>query len=328
MTEHRQVDQTSPVRLSHGNLELELHPWGASLASLRFRGQELLRRIPHDHYPLSTGHFGSIAGPIANRVGGASVDIDGSRYSLEANDGPNTLHGGSRGLGRRLWSMISISERGVVFELLLRDGELGLPGYRVYRCRYEISASSELTVNLTMTSDRSTLCNLAPHPYLCLDDSGSILDHILTVYGDHYLPVNDMHLPTGEVASVEGTRFDLRTPTSLSSLAERGALSFDHNFCFSSPSSARELTKLATLYSPLSQVSLTVLSNQSGLQVYTPSSIGDPSVSDEAPDHKYPALCLEPQGWPDAPNHDHFPSVYITEDHTYNHLSIFAFSSL
>ena len=64
-----------------GDLTAVCVPWGASLASLDLGGQQLLRRIPVEAYSTHTGHFGSIAGPIANRVRDGEVLINGVRIS-------------------------------------------------------------------------------------------------------------------------------------------------------------------------------------------------------------------------------------------------------
>ena len=181
------MNEANQYKISRGSLTTTITPFGASLASLRFRGQQLLRRIPIEAYPSTGGHFGSIAGPIANRVGGAQVEINGERHQLPVNDGAHTLHGGPLGLGRRDWSIEEHDQSAITLILKLVDGELGLPGDRVFRCHYSISneqESSSLNMKLTMISNKDTMCNLAPHPYFCLDNSGSTLDHELTLFAD------------------------------------------------------------------------------------------------------------------------------------------------
>lgn len=337
MNDEVQSDEVESNRVKYeicaGDLTAVCVPWGASLASLDLGGQQLLRRIPLEAYPTNKGHFGSIAGPIANRVRDARASIHGVSYTLEESDiSAHALHGGARGLGRRAWRMVEHIERAVTFEITLEDGELGLPGRRVYRCHYEVTAHNidqegyaELTLTLEMESDRDTLCNLAFHPYLCLDDSGSIFDHELTVHADAYLPTDHESLPTGEVRSVESAhadfRFNLRSPRALSALESNRALSLDHNFCFRGDE-PHTLKPLATLYSSRSRVKLELSSTQVGLQIYTPESLGSELIKGE-PLGRYPAICLEPQGWPDSPNHVDFPSILVEGGARYAHTSIF-----
>ena len=323
------MSTVNQVHLNIDDFNATVITFGASLSSLCLKGQQLLRTIPADRYPQTEGHFGSIAGPIANRIKGAEVKIDGTRYSLPKNDGENTLHGGPLGLGRREWSIEDRDHHSVTLILKLADGELGLPGNRVFRCRYELSsigARYSLFITLTMTTSEGTLCNLAPHPYFCLDNSGSILNHELTIFADHYLPTDERCLPTGVVASVENSRFDLRKPTLLRNLSERNQLTFDHNFCIARSNSKSQLKKVATLSSLNSGISMSIHSNQWGLQVYSPKEIGVAINGKTSPNELFPSICLEPQSWPDGPNHRAFPSIYIPRGETYEHVSRFDFT--
>lgn len=315
--------------LRNGALSATVIPFGASLTSLCFQDQELLRRIPLEAYPQSSGHFGSIAGPIANRVGGGEVEIDGIHYTLPKNEGNNTLHGGPLGLGRQNWTVEAYDTSSVSFTLKLADRELGLPGERVFRCHYQLlseSKRSSLVIRLSMNSSAATMCNLAPHPYFCLDDSGSILDHELMIFAERYLPTNERGLPTGEVSLVEGSRFDLREPTLLSLYHDREGLNFDHNFCLKRTSESETFMKAAQLYSRRSRILMEIHTNQAGLQVYTPSMIGEAPLGDLSSRHIYEAICLEPQSWPDGPNHKSFPSVYVGQGEVYEHLTRFDLS--
>lgn len=314
----------SRIQLQNADLSAEFTQMGASLAQLTFRNQSVIRSIPLEQYAHSGSHFGSIAGPIANRVGGAKVSIAGQDYVLDANEqGKNTLHGGSQGLGRRPWQTQQVTQESVTFALTLNDGELGLPGQRRFECTYHLSEYNELKINLSMLTDQDSMCNLAFHPYFCLDNGRSILSHTLQVYADHYLPLGPSNCPTGELKSVADTAFDFRHKRGLAYLTNDNSPSIDHNFCFSKPDS--ELQTLATLFSPQSKVKMTIQSNQLGLQIYCPTEVGDPLNHAQTGD-LYPAICLEPQGWPDSPNHHHFPSILVSNSSPYQQTSIFQFS--
>ena len=315
--------------LKQGDLEVELIPFGASLSSVKFKGQQVLRQIPYHAYAQTKGHFGSIAGPIANRIGGAKVMIQNTEYHLDQNEGQNTLHGGHQGLGLRQWSVVEQGIDYIIFEIKLDHLELGLPGDRIFRCCYRLIHDSSLNIDLTMTTNHITLCNLAPHPYFCLDDTGTVLEHHLQIFADHYLPKDSEQLPTGEIKSVQHTRFDFRSPKKLAQTLIDDQLSLDHNFCFTVDEPQHNALKnLACLSSERSKISLSISSNQKGLQVYTPFQLGEPTFHDHITPQDYPAICLEPQAWPDSPRFEHFGSILVDENQPYLHKNQFKFTRL
>ena len=313
--------------LSHGHLEVELIDFGASLSSLKYKNHQVLRQITLDDYSKTRGHFGSIAGPIANRVRNAQVTIDGVDYFLDKNQGEHTLHGGFRGLGLRKWQVSDVTSSCIEFEIKLKHLELGLPGERTFRCRYSIIDLDTLEVDLSMSTDQTTMCNLAPHPYFCLDQSGTVLNHDLEIFADTYLNKNHEQLPTGEQYPVQGSVFDLRTKVSLKSILVEAGQSFDHNFCFNKSQSHNAIMKpLARLSSPSSHISLSIHSNQLGLQVYTPHELGEVNPNSTIPNHNFPAICLEPQAWPDSPSFKNFPSILVTREESYRSQNHYIFS--
>ena len=316
-------------QLNQGDLELKFLSIGASLSSVKYQGQQVLRQIPDAEYLKSKGHFGSIAGPIANRVRNAKVTIDGNDYHLDKNQGDHTLHGGFKGLGLREWVLSNSSHCMIEFQITLKHLELGLPGDRTFTCRYTIANKNTLEVNLSMTANQTTMCNLAPHPYFCLDDSGTILDHQLEVFADSYLIKDQEQLPTGEQKAVDGTVFDLRTKTQLSKVLIENDHSFDHNFCFDDNkllSQTAQLKLMAQLFSPISRVNLKIYSNQPGLQIYTPHELGEPTFTSENQRKAFPAICLEPQAWPDGPSFNNFPSILVSKGESYESKNCFSFN--
>ena len=343
------------MNLKLDNIQANFHSQGASLCSLLVNGQSVLRSIPIKSYPFSSGHFGSIAGPIANRVAHAQVQLNNQIYHLPINEhGQHTLHGGDQGLGRRPWQCTKQSDTSIEFQINLEDGELGLPGFRTFSCEYSLfstlptdifidhSSFSELNrstylsevylkIELTMSSDRDTFCNLAFHPYFCLDNSGGLLHHHLHILSKDYLPLDSYNIPTGNIAPVKDTEFDFTRSRPLAELIQANALSLDHNFCFfheESPSTipkSKQLYPLAQLTSLLSKLELQVYSDQVGLQVYCPSHL-DQMLNDDLPKDYFPAICLEPQSWPAAPNYSHFPSILVTKSQPYQQKTLLKLS--
>ena len=315
--------------LSHGHLEIELISFGASLNSLKYKDQQVLRQIPLEEYTKTKGHFGSIAGPIANRIRNAKVTIEGVDYFLDKNQGEHTLHGGFIGLGLREWKVTDNTSNSIEFEIKLKHLELGLPGERTFKCRYSIIDPDTLEIDLSMSADQTTMCNLAPHPYFCLDQSGTVLNHELEVFADSYLNKDHEQLPTGEQSPVQESAFDLRTKVNLESILVTAGQSFDHNFCFDTAQSHKTMIRpLAKLYSPNSKISLSIHSNQRGLQVYTPHDLGEKNADSSVPNHSFPAICLEPQAWPDSPNFKDFPSILIPEGESYQSLNRLSFQKI
>ena len=147
-------------------------------------------------------YFGVIVGRVANRIAKGKFSLDGKEYTLEVNNGPNALHGGARGLHKRVFTSREISDEsslGVELSYTSPDGEEGYPGTVSIQVVYRMSRrKNELETTVTATSDKRTILNIAGHSYFNLagHQSGSILDHVLTIKGDQYTPVDEVQIPT------------------------------------------------------------------------------------------------------------------------------------
>mgnify|MGYP001822691801 CR=1 FL=1 len=242
-------------------------------------------------------NHGCVVGPVANRIAGASFEIDGTTYRFAPNEGVDTLlHSGTKSLRDRDWSVASRSDSDVTLFAEVANGEDGFPGSRRFGARYTVDDSG-FGLTLTAETDAPTLVNLALHPYWTLDQSGRN-GLRLEIAADEYLPVDGNLIPTGEIAPVEGTVFDLR------SLSVPDT-SIDYNYCLRT---ADGLIAAATLVSD--KVTLDIETDAPGLQVFTGQKFG---------------IALEPQHWPDAPNHAHFPSVRLDPGERYTQKSRYRF---
>jgi len=271
-------------------------------------------------YAASGSYFGATVGRVANRIAGARFTLDGRTHALAPNEGPNQLHGGPRGFSRRIFAgEPDPSGRAITFRLTSPDGDQGYPGTLHAAVRYAITGLV-LTVTATARTDRATPCNLAHHGYwnLAGHDAGDILGHRLWIGADSYLPVDGALLPTGEVRPVAGSRFDFRTPAPVGARLARtaeGAIApdesgYDANWCLRPPQGA--LRHVATLGDPGSGRQLRLSTDQPGLQVYSGGYLGsDPPGKGGARYRRFGGIALEAQGWPDAPNQPHFPSVIL-----------------
>lgn len=231
-------------------------------------------------------HSGPIIGPVINRLGGA------------ARGGGTLLHSGDAGTQYRVWNVIAQADHAVTLQVLLRDGEGGFPGNRRVTAKY-VTQDNWLSLDIEAETDAPTLMNVGHHPYWNLDGAESWDGHMLKVEAEEYLPVDDGTLPTGEIAKVAGTSFDLRELTAPPS-------TIDNNYCLT----PADTPALAATLQGSSGRRLEVLTNAHGLQVFT----GKPF-----------AIALEPQLWPDAPNHANFPSIRLEPGKTFSQSTTYRF---
>lgn len=309
------------VTLESERLTATVLTWGATLQDCRLEGHEhpLVLGFPTlESYLQDSACHGAIAGRVINRISDAKVAVTGSIYDLDPNFlNTHTLHGGSRGYDSQNWQLVDYGQDFVQLCLDDPDGHMGFPGQVSVQCRYSLNGDGELAIDIQADSHAPTVFNPAHHSYFCLDNSGDIRRHELRILADHYLPSRQGDFPTGEVAPVSGTAFDFREMRQIGT-------DYDHNFCL-----AKErlpARHVATLRSGLSGVSMDVITTEPGLQLYTghqlaPTSTGLTGGIDGARS----GLCLEPQMWPDAPTHSHFPKIDLMPGDTYHQHSAFRF---
>ena len=171
-----------------------------------------------EQYEVNPSFFGATIGPNANRIGGASYEIDGVRYQLDVNDGPNNLHTHiDLGYHKVVWGA-KVNDNGVTFTYQDTDGNLGFPGNRKFSVTYSLDNENKLTLHYEGSSDVKTLMNFTNHTYFNLKghDAGTITDHVLTLNASRYTPVVKGAIPTGELATVEGTPMNFLNPTEIS----------------------------------------------------------------------------------------------------------------
>jgi aldose 1-epimerase len=277
-------------------------------------------------------HFGSIAGRVANRIAGASFELEGRRYHLAANAGRNHLHGGPHGFHAVVWGageVIGQGEVSVRFSYQSRDGDEGYPGMLFAVVTYTLTNRDELCVDFRATADRSTVVNLAQHAYWNLRDGGAsdVLDHQLELAADHYLPVDAESIPTGELAPVVGTPMDFTRPTAIGDRIERvggDPGGYDHNYAI------RESTSLpsfaARVHEPRSGRVMEVYTTQPGVQLYTGNYLdGSYHGRGDVLYRKHHGFCLETQHFPDSPNQPAFPPIRLDPGQQYAHQTIYRF---
>ena len=315
------------IVIANGGLSAALLTLGVALQDVRLAGVAHSLTVGSPAlapYESAMATCGTIMGPIANRIGGASAVIDGKTCHFDANlNGRHTLHGGAGATHSRVWTLTDHGPHHAEFELHLADGAHGFPGNRTLTARYDIDAAATLRLTLTATTDAPTLMNLANHSYWRLAGAPTFSGQRLQIAADHYLPASagDM-LPTGTIAPAENTRFDYRAPRALRAGAE-GLI--DTNFCLSR--ARRPLREVARLRAQ-SGLTLTLSTTEPGLQVFDGHILDLPGIAgnDGVPNRAYAGLALEPQFWPDAPNHPDFPPILMRPTESWQQITTWAFS--
>ncbi|NXT52403.1 GALM epimerase, partial [Pluvianellus socialis] len=318
--------------LKSDNVKVEILSLGCIIAALETKDRDgkfadvVLGFDTLEGYTRKHPFFGAVVGRIANRIAKGRFTVDGKEYQLFLNNGPNSLHGGARGFDKVLWSP-QVLPNGVCFFRLSPDGEEGYPGDLKVWVTYTLSGG-ELAINYRAQTSKTTPINLTNHAYFNLAGQGSrdIYDHEISIEADSYLPVDDTKIPTGEVAAVQGTSFDLRQPVELGEHLQKFHLDgFDHNFCLQQ-TQARRL--VARARHPPTGRAMEVHTTQPGIQFYTGNNLDGSLKGKGAIAYpKHSAFCLETQNWPDAVNKAHFPSPLLRPGEEYNHTTWLLFDA-
>lgn len=308
------------LTLSDGAVSVELIPFGAAIRAIRVPdrdGQPVDICLGYDdltQYRDLGGCLGGTIGRCANRIGGARFTLNGREIRLTANKGGNSIHGGAVGFHKKWWAYAH-GEHSVTFTLDSPDGDEGFPGNVHVETTYTLE-NGTLTINYRAVSDADTVVNLTNHAYFNLagHDQGSAADHILTVHADAYTPAGADNVPTGEILPVDGTPLDLRGGAVLGErlgdpflAATKG---YDHNLVLSGG---------AELFCPRTGIALELTTTLPGMQLYTAGSLTARAGKNGAVYGPAHAVCLEPQFFPDAVNHENFPSPILRAGWEYRH---------
>ncbi len=281
-------------------------------------------------------YFGCTVGRVCNRIGGAKFELDGKTYKLAANDGKNTLHGGGpRSLDKVLWDGeidgSDPTQAAVTFSYFSPDGEEGFPGNVHASVRFALTPNNSLTIRYSATSDLLTPINLTNHAYFNLAGAGSgtVLDHELMISADAYTPTDDGLIPTGEIATLDGSPLDFRKTTRIGeridALTPTAAIGYDHNYVLKNTTG--DVRSVAMLRDPISGRTVTVLTDQPGLQFYSGNFLkGQKGKGGKTYVHRG-AVCMEAQYFPDSVNHENFPSILLSPGDEYRQTTIYQFGN-
>ncbi len=327
-----------------GGVEIRIITYGGIVTSLRVPDREgsfdnvVLGFDNLGDYETKNPYFGAIIGRYGNRIANAKFTLDGTEYTLPANNGPNSLHGGDKGFDKVVWTAKEVpGDADVGLELTYEspDGEEGYPGSLSVTVVYTLTADNALQIDYTATTDKTTVVNLTHHSYFNLggNGSGTIYDEILQINADHYTPVDATLIPTGELADVTGTPFDFRSPKTIGADIRSGdeqvvlGRGYDHNFVLNR-ADMTTLEKAAYLYDPATGRGMEVWTTEPGLQFYTGNFLDGTLVGSSGGMYRQgEGLCLETQHFPDSPNQPDFPSTTLNPGDTYQTTTVYKFTT-
>ncbi len=300
---HNLGEGVKTFSLVSSELSVTLTNYGARILSVVKDGVDCLYGPKNeDELKADTCYCGAICGRVANRIAGGCFELGGKEYKLAINNGPNHLHGGNVGFSDVPWDVLEATDSRVVLSLVSPDGDEGYPGELKLLATYTLEGNT-LSLDMQATTTAHTLLNLTNHAYWNLNVTGTMDDHQLQVNASAYTPMV-ANIPTGVIAPVAGTLYDLNTPATLGERNAPDAIAggYDDNYVLPAISGEKWA---ATLTNGLR--TLRLFTDAPGLQVYT---------GDYLP-LKRGGVALEAQNYPDSPHHPHFPSIELLPGDTY-----------
>jgi len=290
-----------------------------------------------EQYQKENPYFGALIGRYGNRIANAKFSLNGTEYTLAANNGPNNLHGGVKGFDKIVWNVEAVNEgehASLKLSYLSNDMEEGFPGNLAINVIYTLTEDNTLTVDYEATTDKPTVVNLTQHAYFNLtgDFSKTILNHEIAIYADKFVPVDDKLIPTGELIDVSGTPFDFRLPRIIgkdidddNDQIKKGG-GYDH--CWVLNDQNIGMRTVAKVNDHESGRVMEVATTEPGIQFYTGNFLdGTLPIPAGGTYVKRSGLCLETQHYPDSPNQPNFPSVTLNPGEKYVTKTSFKFTT-
>jgi aldose 1-epimerase len=328
--------------LSAGNgLRVSITNYGGAVTSIwapdrkGALGDVVLGYDALEGYLAGRSYFGAVIGRFGNRLNRGKFTLDGTEYTLKANDGRHHLHGGPGGFDKTRWQIVTArGDSGLTLTHLSRDGEEGYPGNLHVEVTYSLPAPDTLQIQYRAETDKPTPVNLTNHSYFNLAGhaAGDILDHELTLLAAVFTPVDAALIPTGEMREVAGTAFDFRRPRPIRDGVDasdeqiRLAGGYDHNFVL--PGRNDDAPQMAArVRDPVSGRTLEVLTSEPGFQFYSGNFLdGTEKGKGGAPYRHRSGLCLETQHFPDSPNRPAFPNTILRPGAVFQSTTLYRFT--
>ena len=326
------------LTLTNANgIEAKVLTYGATLATVKTPDREgkfesvTLYLDSFDDYLKGHPLFGSVVGRFANRIAGAQFTIDGTVYKVTPNAGANHIHGGRDGFQNVLWDAEPLRAKdsvGVVLRHISPDGHEGYPGRLEVTVTYKLTDDNALSIEYAATTDKPTVINLTNHAYWNLAGAGSgdVLNHVLMLNADRYLPSDRQKIPLGDLKDVKGTPMDFTKPESIGSrISQVEDENYDHCYVLNKKP-GEEFSLAARVVEPKSGRVMEVFTTQPGVQLYTAKGLNSKLKTSRFAYGPYHGLCLETQHYPDSPNKPGFPSTILRPGQPFKHTTIYKFS--
>jgi aldose 1-epimerase len=335
------------VTLSNGaGMSATLIAYGASIQSVMLpdrNGKVADIAIGHatiDDYVATPQYFGATVGRFANRLAKGRFTLDGRSFQTPVNNGPNALHGGTRGFDKVLWTIREVKSgptASVTMRYVSVDGDQGYPGALTVDATYSLDEQNQLTIEYRATTTKPTIANITNHAYWNLAGEGTeagAMGHVVTIPAETFLPTDKGAIPTGERRSVAGTVFDFRTPTPIGTRVRDASdqqiafgRGYDHNWIIGSAVTP-DIHLMARVVEPVSGRGYELYSNQPGLQFYSGNFFDATSIGKSRKIYRMgDAIVMEPQLFPDTPNQPGFPSARLAPGQTYRNVMVYRFTS-
>lgn len=332
--------------ISNGKMSFSVTEYGCTLTSIVVKNAKgtntdcLLGFSTLEGFLNTKFCFGAVVGRFANRIGGASFTVDGVKYNLDKNDGPNTLHGGFEGYDKMMWTGKAVETKtgaGVKFTRLSPDGEQGFPGNVKLEVTYMLDAKNNLSCEYTAVSDKATPINITNHAYFNLAGKGTVEKHTAKFDSKYILEVNPKLIPTGKLAEVKGTAFDFNEEKEIGKDIKAVGVGYDHCYVTqaydkavkdgsANPSDTKNMVYFGEVKSPETGIKMTVLTNLEGCQFYTGNYITGIVGKNGTVYARHDAFCLETQAFPDTPNKADFPGCILAPGKKYKAKTVYNFS--
>lgn len=277
-------------------------------------------------------YYGATIGRYGNRIAKGHFKIDGKDYQSSINNTPNMLHGGKHGFQEVVWDGKMIDSSTVELTYLSKDMEEGFPGNLNVKVIYSLTEDNSFKCQYEATTDKKTVVNLTNHAFFNLngEGSGTILNHLVQIDADNYLPVDAGLIPTGKLEKVAGTPFDFTKPETIGkrinddNVQLKDGKGYDHNFVLNKHDLS---TPIATVVGDKSGIKMEVFTEEPGLQFYSGNFMQAKNAMKRGIKDEYrTSFAMETQHFPDSPNQPQFPSTELKPGDTYKTQSLYKFS--
>ncbi|MEZ4904903.1 MAG: aldose epimerase family protein [Spirosomataceae bacterium] len=286
-------------------------------------------------YLKESPFFGALVGRYGNRIAKAQFTLEGNTYTLAANNGPNSLHGGKKGFDKVIWKAEMMEDQNALkLTYTSKDGEEGFPGTLNSEVIYRLTDDNALEIEYSAITDKTTIVNLTNHTYFNLNGGTSnILDHEVMINADKFIPVDKTLIPTGQLAAVTGTPFDFTKPTAIGARIndpkdEQIKVGGGYDHCWVVNGDIDSLRLAASAYEPTTGRLMEVYTTEPGVQFYTGNFLtGSITGKNGVVYNKRSGFCFETEHFPDSPNQPSFPSVTLKPGQTYKTKTVYRFST-